>query len=308
LEENSKLVDIMAAWDERKFIARFAIKKRKVLLKRLMERVTAEKQKQEEQKIEFEILMRQEKVTIEREAKQLVQKAETKLHKMKDEITQANKENSNLENTVKQLTAELQQEKKKIEEFDKERDNLKADIEELHEKLRIANEPKLEEMLTVEELNIERERRKKLENDMQLRESVYMKLEDDYNELTKRLQEVELEWSEKYKHLEQELEQERKHWRDLEANYQLQIKYFQDLEQKKLDPTEHDIKRAKLEEMLQRIESELVEIRKKRDLEQTDLDHKWRVISYSDSLFDRVQKIRDDETKLIKVYTTVNMR
>jgi cyanate lyase len=49
-----------------------------------------------------------------------------------------------------------------------------------------------------------------------------------------------------------------------------------------------------------RIESELVEAKKKRELELEDVDHKMRVISYSDSLLERISKKQEDETKQLR--------
>ena len=72
-----------------------------------------------------------------------------------------------------------------------------AEIEDLKAQLAIAREPKLEDILNVEELEIERARRKDLEKELVLRESAQNKAVDDLNAVKLKLSTLESESKEK---------------------------------------------------------------------------------------------------------------
>ena len=96
---------------------------------------------------------------------------------------------------------------------------LEKQVIDLTERLEIAREPKLEDILNAEEIKIERERRKEIERELKLRETAQNKVTEEVEMLHNKVISLERDLAER----QRDYDHDREMWREQEASYIAQI-------------------------------------------------------------------------------------
>ncbi len=117
LDESVKILDEMAKWEDKKYIFRFVLKKRKIIIKRLTQRLQQEAVKLNEKLIEMELISKLDQDKVEKDAKKSVKKYQSRAEDLKKE----------LEDTQAKWKAE----QSKVEELLKEKQALQTEITQL---------------------------------------------------------------------------------------------------------------------------------------------------------------------------------
>jgi seryl-tRNA synthetase len=124
-----------------------------------------------------------------------------------------------------------------------ERAKLEQQLLDLTERLEIAREPKLEDILNAEEIKIERERRKEIEKELKLRDASQNKVTEEIETLRNRIDHLERELSDRA----EQFEHDREKWREQESSYVAQIQsltlQIQNIKNPQMDSKEAEEKR-----------------------------------------------------------------
>jgi chromosome segregation ATPase len=128
----------MAKWDEKKYLWKFAVKRRKVLLQRMFEKLKHEEEKNAERAAEIESLLRQERKKLEKEVKSLITSAQDQVNDLQKNLRKLKKEKEKADADIKKLNEELQNERSQEKLLEEECAKYSKEVDQLKEQLVMA--------------------------------------------------------------------------------------------------------------------------------------------------------------------------